>query len=263
MIDEDGIKRPDNPHAHMRKTRIVTLDREITESYPFVSNNIFFKLWAAILRRCGIIFLGPYIKHKYRLKIIGKINTKTVKKQGVIVTINHVHDFDNLLVATRILKHRKCYFLTLKSNINMRGIGYILKLAGGIPIPTNIRAIMTFGKSVEKLLKNKKAIMVCPEASLWPYYRGIRPFKKGAFYFAVKSEVPVLPVVILFRQKAKKHSHSKKNKFKYYFTVKVGKPLYPDTTLSNKHKRIDELHSRTYNFYKDTIETFYKKKKED
>ena len=257
MIDKDGFERPDDPHAHMMHNPITPIDKDIDENYNFVNKNIFFRFFSFILRCIAVFFMGPWIKHRYKLEIIGKENIKLVKRKGVIVTVNHVHNFDNLLVGTRILNKRKCYFITLKDNINMPIVGFFLRSLGGIPIPSNLKAMPSFERSINQLLNKKKAIIICPEASLWPYYRGVRPFKKGAFRFAVNNSTPVLPVVISFRRKLrKKHAKKGKEKYKYFFTVHIGKPLEADTTLE-KRKQAVELTNRTYIFYKETMDKFY------
>lgn len=257
MIDKDGIERPDDPNAHMVESPMAPVDKEIDENYNFINKNIFFRIWSRLLRRVGIIFLGPWIKRRYRLKIVGKENIKLVRRKGVMVTVNHVHNFDNVLVGSRLLRHRKCYFITLKDNINMPFLGFMLRSLGGIPIPTNRHAMPMFENTIDELLKKKKAIIICPEASLWPYYRGIRPFKKGAFRFAARNDVPVLPVVISFRRKLrKKQAKRGKIKYKYYFTVFVGKPLYADENLKGASK-VMELSERTHKFYEDTMNAFY------
>lgn len=262
MIDKDGIERPDDPNAHMVKNSIAPMDREIGENYNFLNKNIFFRLWSRLLRRVGIIFMGPWIKRRYKLKIVGKENIKLVRRKGVIVTVNHVHNFDNLLVGTRLLNHRKCYFITLKDNINMPFVGFLLRSFGGIPIPTDRHALPAFEKSISELLKKKKAIIICPEASLWPYYRGIRPFKKGAFRFAARNNAPVLPVVISFRRKLRKKQAKRGNiKYKYYFTVFVGKPLYANENLK-PNDRIIELSERTHKFYEETMNSFYEEEEQ-
>ena len=240
MIDRDGIERPDDPHAHMVENSIAARDEEIDENYNFINKNVIFRAFSRFFRRIVIMFMGPWLKRRYKLKIVGKDNIKKVRRKGVIVTVNHVHNFDNLLVGTRLLHHRKCYFITLKDNIN------------------SVKAMPPFDACITELLKKKKAILICPEASLWPYYRGVRPFKKGAFRFAVKNNVPILPVVISFRRKLRKRSAKKgKEKYKYYFTVHVGEPIYQDNNLEIRRQTID-LTDRTYEFYKSTMDEFYK-----
>lgn len=257
MIDRDGIERPDDPHAHMVENSIAARDEEIDENYNFINKNIFFRAFSRFFRRIVIMFMGPWLKRRYKLKIVGKENIKKVRRKGVIVTVNHVHNFDNLLVGTRLLHHRKCYFITLKDNINMPFVGFLLRSLGGIPIPTSVKAMPPFDACITELLRKKKAILICPEASLWPFYRGVRPFKKGAFRFAVKNDVPILPVVISFRRKLRKRPAKKgKEKYKYYFTVHVGEPIYQDKSLEIRRQTL-ELTDRTYAFYKSTMDEFY------
>ena len=44
-----------------------------------------------------------------------------------------------------------------------------------------------------------KIVNFYPEHALWPRYENLRPFKPGAFRYAVKFGVPVLPVFIEFK----------------------------------------------------------------
>lgn len=256
MIDQDGIERPDDPHAHMVHNKLAPTDKEITADYQFIKGNVFFKLWGRIFRRIVMLIMGPYLKYKYRLKIEGKKNIRAVRRKGCIVTVNHVHNLDNLVIGVNLLHHRKCYFITLKDNINMPFVGFLLRTMGGIPIPTGLKAMAAFENCIGSIMEHKKALIICPEASLWPYYRGIRPFKRGAFRLAVKNEVPILPVVISFRRKLRRKQHHKKGNFKYYFTVHICPPLQADTTLAQNAQILD-LQQRTFHCYQQTIDQFY------
>ena len=52
-----------------------------------------------------------------------------------------------------------------------------------------------------------------PEGEIAPYSRELRSFKNGAFHFAVKNDVPVLPMVFVFPKPKK-------------VKLIVGKPVY-------------------------------------
>ena len=52
----------------------------------------------------------------------------------------------------------------------------------------------------EKLVSEGKIVNFYPEHALWPRYEKLRPFKPGAFRYAVKFNVPILPLFIEFRQ---------------------------------------------------------------
>ena len=82
-------------------------------------------------------------------------------------------------------------------------------------------------------LQKGRIVHFYPEASLWPWYQQLRPFKDGAFHLAVKSNVPVLPMVIKFRKPWWPISSLRK---KPLVTLIIGKPEYPDARKSEKER---------------------------
>lgn len=69
-----------------------------------------------------------------------------------------------------------------------------------IPIPTQKKNKSYFVDAIDEALRNGNIIHFYPEASLWSYYQKLRNFKMGAFHFAVRNQVPVLPIVVTFRR---------------------------------------------------------------
>lgn len=95
---------------------------------------------------------------------------------------------------------------------------------------------------IDTLLKENKTVHFYPEGSLWPYHDKIRHFKNGAFDFAVRNNVPIVPMVIKFN-KARKISNLIKPRTT--ITLVVQKPIYPNKLLSKKDAVID-LKNRVY-----------------
>lgn len=85
--------------------------------------------------------------------------------------------------------------------------------------------------SIDSLLNNGKTVHFYPEGSLWPYYDKIRHFKNGAFDFAVRNNVPIIPMVFKF-DKQKKISNLIKPKT--IITLEILKPVYPNKLLGKK-----------------------------
>lgn len=86
-----------------------------------------------------------------------------------------------------------------------------------------------------------------PEASLWPYYEKIRPFKKGAFKIAVETNCPIVPILYRFEEPDGIFALYKRKKCIH---AKVLPPVYPNTELE-KNERIRDLEKRViqeYNF---------------
>ena len=252
MIDQDGIERPDSPDEHMLEIKHDTKKVQFDENYSFRPRNPFFKIWASIFRAIAICFFYPFMKIKYKLKIIGKENLKKLKKQAFIMTCNHVHVFDDVAIGTNVFPFRKIYFTTLDRNIRRPCVGFFLRSLGGIPIPVeSLSGMKKFNADINYLLKKGKPVLYNPESAMWPYYRGIRPFKRGAFVMAAKNDVPVLPIVVTFKRKPKKNG---KYKYQIYYTISqpiVGDRLLPEKVLS------ESLMNQTYEVTKKIIDDFY------
>ena len=252
MIDNDGIERPDNPHEHQLPVKKCKKRLTFDDKYHYViKKNPFFILWSGFLRFLAWCFYKPYCHIKYGLKIIGLKNFKKVKNTGYIVTNNHVHTLDVMMIGTCVLQFRKMYVTTLPDNIQRPIVGRFLRSFCCIPIADTMSGMKAFSKDVSYILKREHALVFCAEGALWPYYRKIRPFKRGAFQFAVANDVPILPMVILFR----KRKFSNKPPFK--MTIVVGEPIYKNNELKTKNEQITDLLERTQTYYKNIAEKHY------
>ena len=131
-------------------------------------------------------------------------------------------------------------------------IGFFLRSLGGIPIPVNsVSGMRKFNEDISYLLEKGKPVLYNPEGSLWPYYREIRPFKRGAFSMAVKNDVPVVPLVVTFKRKKKRNG-----KFKYKIFYTICKPMHYDKTLDEKSAS-EKLMKEVYDITVKTAKDFY------
>ena len=88
-------------------------------------------------------------------------------------------------------------------------------------------------ESMRAQLEKGRIVHFYPEASLWPWYDKLRPFRNGAFHLAVKSGVPVLPMVFTFRQPRGLIGRLRK---KPLITLHIGMPEYPANTGSERSR---------------------------
>ncbi|MBO4213222.1 MAG: hypothetical protein J5894_03820, partial [Clostridia bacterium] len=114
-----------------------------------------------------------------------------------------------------------------------------IQLLGGIPIPDNFKGLQNFMKALSLRISEKRVVTVYPEAHIWPWYTGIRPFPDTSFAYPVRDGVPAVAFVTTYR-KRKIFS-----KLPPRLTVTVSEPFYPDETLSRveaKRKLRDEVY---------------------
>lgn len=73
-----------------------------------------------------------------------------------------------------------------------------------------------FLTSLKKLLKDGNLVLVCAEQAMWESYQKPKPMKYGAYRWATKANVPVIPMFI---------GHTEKDNSSSY-TIYMGKPIF-------------------------------------
>ena len=219
-------------------------DIKFDDKYPYIDTRKGFKFKQWLVRVVLRLIVFPMSRIRLGLKIEGRKNIKLYKdglKNGVISCCNHVHFWDYISILDGIRSYKPYYLVWDK---NVRGeSGTLVRLTGGIPIPDNIKGEKVFLKTIKNHLENGGWLHIYPEGSMWEYYMPIRPFKKGASYFACKYNKPILPLVYSYR----KPNWIRRKIFKQIacFTLHIGTPLYKDETLPNKEQE-QELTKRLH-----------------
>ena len=68
---------------------------------------------------------------------------------------------------------------------------------GAIPLPTKISGMRKFYDAVEHYHKSSN-ITIFPEAHIWPYYTGVRPFSDASFAYPVQMQAPVIAFFVAY-----------------------------------------------------------------
>ena len=106
-------------------------------------------------------------------------------------------------------------------------------MIGGLPLGTTREEKRQFNEAVDKRLKQKKVLVVYPEAHVWPYATTIRKFPAGgkSFKYAVRNNLPVYTMTTTY--------HKRKNSKRELprMDVYVDGPFYPDKKLSDEENQ--------------------------
>jgi 1-acyl-sn-glycerol-3-phosphate acyltransferase len=128
-----------------------------------------------------------------KVKVFGEKNILRGKPQ--IFMANHQSDFDILIALAYIPVQFR--WIAKKELFNIPIFGTAMKSAGYIEIDRNNRekALQSIDEAT-RLIRRGKSIMTFPEDTR---SRGgeIKSFKQGAFYLAIKSGTPIVPVSIV------------------------------------------------------------------
>ncbi len=171
-----------------------------------------------------------------------KLNT------GAVITCNHFNAMDSFAVhiayerAGFKNKKPKLYRVIREGNYtSFPGFyGYLMRNCNTLPLASSHSVMREFMTATDAILKAGHFVLVYPEQSMWWNYRKPKPLKPGAYRFAAKAGVPVVPMFITMRDSV----HIDDDGFPVQeYTIHIEKPIYPDSELSvreNSEKMAEE-----------------------
>lgn len=212
--------------------------RKIDANYVYVHNSPFKRFthffWYRIVAM-PIAFL--YTKIKFHHKIVNQSVIKPYSKKGYFIYGNHTQDIGDAFMPNMINKSKDKYMIVHPNNVSMPVLGKISPSLGALPLPDDMCAYRSFIKSIEHHIEKNHAIVIYPEAHIWPFYTKIRNFPDTSFQYPIRLDTPVF----CFTNTYQKRLFSKKPKIVTY----VDGPFFPNKDLSLKEQR-RELRDRVY-----------------
>lgn len=178
---------------------------------------------------CIIEWIGKKImKKKFDITVVGEENIRDIKG-GAIITSNHFGFFESLnvkIASEKAKQKHKLYKVVREGNFFMTGLfGFLLKNCRTLPLSSNLHTMKKLDLSISELLKKNNFILIYPEQALWWNYPKPRPYRIGAYHYAAKNNVPVIPCFVTL---SKKGTIGKDGFPDLKYTIHVMKPIYPD-----------------------------------
>lgn len=178
-----------------------------------------------------------YVRLVFHQKTVNRGVLKPYRKTGVFIYGNHTQPIGDAFIPSMLTFPQNVYLIVHPDNVSIPVLGKITPSLGAIPIPGDLKAFHNFFEAIGKRIAQKRAVVVYPEAHIWPYYTSIRPFKDTSFRYPVKLGTPVFS----FTNTYQKRRFSKKPKIVTY----VDGPFFADKTLTSKEQQSD-LRNRVY-----------------
>ncbi len=227
---------------------------KVTKDFQYIKRG-WQKIINGIRRTFVVVPFTNGIWKKYKGKCFGKDKIKGIK--NAILTCNHVDMFDCLVVKKALSNHR--VYITAGEFNNQKGrFGDLMRAGRMMPFGSDIACQKNMNKAIEKLLKTNNYVMFYPEEAMWWHYKKPRPLKNGAFHYAVKHNVPVIPLFITFD---KLDTFIEEGVNNDRFTVHVLDPIYPDPD-SPRNQNVEQMKNTNYLSWKKKYEEYYNEKLE-
>ncbi len=214
--------------------------KPLGEDFRFIRGSLIWRACSFLLYYIAAIPLVFIInKAVYGLKIN---NRKALKKVsgGFFLYGNHTQYFTDATCQALLCFPKRAYIIAGADAFSIKGLRCIVQLLGAIALPDTIKGMKGFVRAINKRIDQNAAVAIYPEAHIWPYYTGIRPFGAASFQYPAKKGVPVFAYTITYRKRLIKLLPPA-------ITIYVSDPIYPDMSKSLKERKT-ELRNKAYDF---------------
>lgn len=215
----------------------------VDETFPYIHTGILWKIGQFI---AYYLFAYPLVWFFERvilgMRFVNKDAVKQCKDTPCYLYGNHTGWYDAFTPNVISLPHRRNCIVVGADTVSIKGLRGFVQMMGAIPLPTTMRGMKKFMQAMDHYHETCN-ITIYPEAHIWPYYTGVRPFPEASFGYAVKHNSPVFAFFTAYTKPTGLFGWCRKANI----TVYVSDPIFPDKTLSDREARKD-LRDKVYAF---------------
>ena len=180
---------------------------------------------------------------------------------GAIITCNHFNVMDSTIIRKMMMdlkKEKKLAIVIEESNVFLPGkFNLLTNNCNTIPLSeSRIYMRDKFYPAMQKRLDKNEWILIYPEEEMWFNYKKPRPLKPGAYHFAIKYSVPIIPCFVEMRERDE-YDESGFKKLK--FVLHIMPIIRPDSSMTLKEKK-ELMQKKDYECKVDAYEKAYGKK---
>lgn len=172
---------------------------QLPENYKWVRTDIISKFLSGLIYGLAVIFGGAYCRFFLHMKVKGRKNIKGMKGDFYIFG-NHTQPVGDVFIPALCVLPKRIYTVVSTANYGIPVIGKLLPYLGALPIVNTLHGVKELNKAMEQRLNKKHPIVIYPEAHVWEYYTGIRPFPDTSFKFPVKFDKPSFAMTVTYRR---------------------------------------------------------------
>lgn len=216
--------------------------KTVPADFPFALRGPFWRAAEFLVYR-GIATPVVYLIGKigFGLKIKNRRILRSLRGKGFFLYGNHTQNMMDAYTPTLAVFPRHAHIVTGPDAVSIPCICRIVQLLGAIPLPGTMKGYRPFLETMHDRIRQNRVVTIYPEAHIWPWYTGIRPFPDGSFSYPVRENAPAVAFVTTFR---------KRKVFRKLWpclTVTLSEPFYPDNALP-AHEAKKKLRDEVYGF---------------
>ena len=156
--------------------------KPLGEGYQYIQKGWLFKIFEFVFYYAVMI---PVVFMLQKVVSFQKFANRSVMKKagkdGCFIVSNHTQVQNDSYIGPLATFPKKCFIVSNPHVLSIRGMRLGMKAYGVIPLGSNLDEKKEFLDCIETRVNEGKAVIIYPEAHVWPYYTKIRPFDYQAF----------------------------------------------------------------------------------
>ncbi len=176
--------------------------RTIGADYPYLHKNPFWNAASFFVYHVIMLpFAFLYSKIRFHLKIVNRKALRQAGREGCFLYGNHTLLAGDAFLPNLVGFPKRSYVIVHADNVSTPGAENYVQMCGAIPIPTTFDGMRPFLGAIETRIRNGNCVVIYPEAHVWPYYTGIRPFDSTSFRYPVRYGAKVFVTTVTYRKR--------------------------------------------------------------
>lgn len=151
----------------------------------------------------GVCFLvaSVWCRCSLRLRVVDRASWPRDRRQGFFLYGNHTQPFGDVMAPILAGKSRRKYWIASAANLGIPVLGRLLPALGILPVPERAAQMRPFLEAVRTRISQGFGVVVYPEAHVWPWYTGIRPFPAVSFGYPLALHAPVYCTTMTYQRR--------------------------------------------------------------
>ena len=177
-------------------------NKPLGEKYRYIRKGFLFRAFE------GPFYYGIMIPVVYMLqkvfshqKFANRKLLKQAKKDGYFLVSNHTQVQSDSYIGPLAAWPKKCFIISNPDVLAIPGLRLGMQAYGVIPVGDTLEHKKEFLRCVDTRVNAGKAVIVYPEAHVWPFYTGIRPFDYQSFCHITRTKKPMFVLTNCYQKR--------------------------------------------------------------
>lgn len=201
----------------------------LPESFVWIHTNLFWRVTAQCLYLLFKYFALLYCRFILHVRMRNRSVLQQSRNAGYFLYANHTQPMGDAFMPVRVLSPKRAYIVASPANLGIPLLGPILPLIGALPLPDSIGGIKKLYDAIHTRIAQKSCVVFYPEAHVWPWYTGIRPFPADSFGFPVEFDAPSYCMTVTYQKRNRLRRPG--------ITIYLDGPFYPERALPKRKQK--------------------------